>query len=438
MFIRICLILLLAAGPLRSQVDTSRGALPAGVATEMVTPSPVNVEGTSLAFAAENERTNYLSGGVSFSSAYDDNLLAPGGAAGSDVAYSVRPSIAIDESGPRLHWRLFYSPGFTFYQRNTSFNQPDHDLALDFRYRLSPHVTLTITDNLTKTSLFSYHFDPNPIAAGTGILQSPNESVVSPIAATIFNNVAGQITYQFSANGMIGASATETELHYLHLSQVPGFFNSTTRGTMAFYVRRITGKHYVGATYQFQQLLSHPNGSETQTHGAFLFYTLYVNPTFSLTLFGGPQHFEISRLGIPTRDGWSPAGGVVLGWQRARTSGNLSIAHRVTDGGGLQTAVVASSADLSIRQQLTKNLSAGLMGGYTNNSLVDPLFPGNQGHTILGGLSVERMIGERFSLQLGYTRAHQSYNDLPAINTGADRNRVWVAFSYSFSRPLGR
>ena len=93
-----------------------------------------------------------MSGGLSFSSAYDDDLLSPGGAAVSDVSYSVRPSIAIDESGARLHWSLFYSPGFTFYQRNTSFNQSDHDLAADFRYRLSPHVTLTLRDNLTKSS----------------------------------------------------------------------------------------------------------------------------------------------------------------------------------------------------------------------------------------------------------------------------------------------
>ena len=224
----------------------------------MVTPSPVNVEGTSLAFAAETERTNYLSGGLSFSSAYDDALLPLTGPAVSDVSYSVRPSIAIDESGARLHWNMFYSPGFTFYQRNTSFNQSDHDLAADFRYRLSPHVTLTLRDSLTKSSALSYHFDPNPIEPGTGILQSPNQSVIPPVADTISNNAAGQITYQFSANGMIGASGMETEQRYLHQSQVPGLFNSSTRGAMAFYAHRLSGKHYIGATYQFQQLLSYP------------------------------------------------------------------------------------------------------------------------------------------------------------------------------------
>jgi hypothetical protein len=437
MFIRVCLILLLAAGPAQSQVDSS-GALPAAVATDMMTPSPVNVEGASLAFAAETERSNYLRGGLSFSSAYDNALLSSTGTALSDVSYSVRPSIAIDESGARLHWNLSYSPGFTFYQRNTSFNESDHDLAADLRYRLSPHVTLTLRNSLTKSSAFSYHFDPNPTGAGTGILQSPNQSVISPIADTISNNADGQITYQFSANEMIGASGTETERHYLHQSDVPGLFNSSTRRAMAFYTHRLSGKHYIGVTYQFQQLLSSPNGAETQTHGAFLFYTLYVNPMLSLALFGGPQHFESSRLGIPTKPGWSPGGGVTLGWQRLRTSGNLSFAHWVTDGGGLESAVISTSADLSIRQQLTKNLTVSLVGGYTNNSLVDPMFPGNKGHTVSGSLSFQRTMGDHSSLQLGYTRAHQSYSDIVAISSVPNRNRAWVAFSYSFSRPLGR
>jgi len=437
MYIRVCLILLLAAGPLWSQ-DGSSGALPAAVATDMVVPSPVNVEGASVAFAAETARSNYLEWGLGFSSAYDNGWLSSTGTALSDVSYSVRPSIAINESGARLHWNLSYSPGFTFYQQNTAFNQSDHDLAADLRYRLSPHVTLTLRDSLTKSSAFSYHFDPNITGAETGILQSPNLSVISPIADTISNNADGQITYQFSANGMIGASGTETELAYLHRSHVPGLFNTSTRGALAFYTRRLSGKHYVGVPYQFQQLLSNPNGTETQVHSAFLFYTLYMHPMLSLALFGGPQHFEMSHLEIPTKPGLSPGGGVTLAWQRLRTRGNLSFVHRITDGGGLESAFISTSADLSIRQQLTKNLTVDLVGGYTNNSLLDPKSPGNRGHTVLGSLSAQRAMGENFSLQLGYTRAHQSYSEIPAISSVPNRNRAWVSFSYNFYRALGR
>ena len=155
--------------------------LPAAVATDMVTPSPVNVEGPSLAFAAETERTNYLLGGLGFSTAYDDALLPLAGPAVSDVSYSLRPSIAIDESGARLHWKLFYSPGFTFYQRYSSFNQSDHDLVADFRYRLSPHVTLTLRDSLTKSSLLSSHFDPNPVEPEPGYFRARISPLSHPL-----------------------------------------------------------------------------------------------------------------------------------------------------------------------------------------------------------------------------------------------------------------
>jgi hypothetical protein len=435
MFIRVCLILVLGVGRMWSQVGT--GATPAAE-DPMVTPSLVNVEGQSLAFAAEQEHRNYLRGGVSVYSAYDDGLLSVTGAALGDVSYSLRPSIAIDESGGRLHWNLFYSPGFTFYQRNTPFNQSDHSLAGEFQYRLSPHVTLTLRDGLSKSSSLFYGSDPNPTVAETGILLSPNQSIVSPIANTLTNNANGQITYQFSENGMIGATGTETEQHYLNLSQVRGLFNSSNRGATGFYAYRLSRKHYIGATYQFEQLLSYPNGTETQTHAPLLFYTLYMTPALSLALFAGPEHFETNGLGIPTNLGWLPTGGAALQWQGLRTSATLGFSHRVTDGGGLESAVISSTAELSIRRQLTKNVTVGLSGDYALNTLIDPTLLGNGGHTLSASLSLQRSVGEHFSLELGYANLHQTYSDVPAISTIHGRNRGWVSFSYNFQRPLGR
>jgi hypothetical protein len=432
-FIRVGLILLLAAGPLLAQVES--GALPAAVATDMVTPAPVSVEGTSLAFASEAGASNYLSGGLSFGTAYDNDLLARGVG---DVNYAVRPSIAINKSGARMHWDLFYSPGFEFYQKSTSFSQSDHDLAADFQYRLSPHVTFTLRDNLSKSSDLPYHFDPNPIEAETGILQSPNPSVISSIADTLFNKAVGQITYQFGASQMIGVSGTETERRYLNEVQVPGLFNWSTRGGMAFYALRLSARHYLGVTYQFQQLSSHPNGSDTQIHGGFLFYTLHVDPLFSISLFGGPQYYEVSRFGITAEPRFSPAAGASVEWQRTRTSANLSFTHRVNDGGGLLSAVISDGADLSFRRKLTSSMTVGLSGSYWNNRTADPLLPGNNGHTVAGNLSLQRAIGEHLSLQLGYTRAHESYSNLPLVSSVPDRNRAWAAISYTFSKPLGR
>jgi len=104
----------------------------------------------------------------------------------------------------------------------------------------------------------------------------------------------------------------------------------------------------------------------------------------------------------------------------------------------LLSAVISDGADLSLRRKLTSSLTMGLSGSYWNNRTADPLLPGNNGHTASGSLSIQRAIGEHLSLQLGYTRAHESYSNLPIVSNVPDRNRAWAAISYTFSKPLGR
>ena len=102
------------------------------------------------------------------------------------------------------------------------------------------------------------------------------------------------MSYQFSLNGMIGASGTFTYLDYPNPSQVPGLYNSRSSAGSAFYTHRISKMHYVGVTYQHQRLLAYPveGQSKTQTDAVLLFYTLYPASHFSVSLFGGPQYSD--------------------------------------------------------------------------------------------------------------------------------------------------
>ncbi|HZD06607.1 MAG TPA: hypothetical protein VE176_00085, partial [Candidatus Limnocylindrales bacterium] len=63
----------------------------------MVTPDPVSIEGYSLNFTSEGERSNYLRGGLKFGGSYSDNLSPGGGRPISDFSYSVWPFIALDQ-----------------------------------------------------------------------------------------------------------------------------------------------------------------------------------------------------------------------------------------------------------------------------------------------------------------------------------------------------
>jgi hypothetical protein len=431
-----------ATGPV-SEVSTSSDS-----GAGMVTPPPVSGQAYPIAFTSE-ERSNYLRGGVTFNAAYSDNVLAATDTNPvSDVSYSVWPTIALDETTPRLHVLLTYAPGFTFYQRESSLNQANQNASINFQYRLSPHVTFSARDGFQKSS--SVFNQPDLGAGGvvSGGIQEPNQSVIAPIADLLSNSGSVGITYQFAANSMIGASGTFSNLHYPNQAEVPGLFDSESQGGLAFYSLRISKRHYIGATYQYQRLLSYPapGTNETQTHALLLFYTLYPTSRFSISFFGGPQYADVGpqfaatvSTPSPASRSWNPAAGGSLSWQGRLSSLAISYSHLISSGGGLIGAVQMDSGTASIRQQLSRMLSASVTGGYAQNDVLTatPVISGN-GHTVSGTASLQQQLGQHLNLQLGYTRLHQDYSAVAVLAANPNTNREFVSISYQFSRPLGR
>lgn len=439
-------ITLAIAAPLWSQVETNATETATNPVEDARMQTPPPVRGADYPTTGLSEvRSNYLRGGLTFSTAYSDNVL--GSTTGnpiSDVSYSIWPSIALDETTPRLHWVFSYAPGFTFYQRTSSRNQADHNLGVDFRYRLSPHVTLDLRDSFHKSS--SFFNQPDLVASGavSGSAQSPVTGIIAPLADQLSNTGDASLSYQFSAYAMVGASGTFNNLRYLNKAEVPGLYDSDVAGGSAFYNHRLSKKHYVGATYQYSRILSYVVGaqSETETHAILAFYTLYVTPTLSLSFSGGPQHYDISQGQLfPHARAWSPAATASLGWQGQHTGFAAGYSRTVTGGGGLSGAFHSNSASASVRHQLTRNWNAGVAVGYSITKTVTPFFflqSSQDGHSISGSASVQRRLGEHVSVEAGYTRLHQSYSNIAAIATAPDTNRESISISYQFARPLGR
>jgi hypothetical protein len=409
--------------------------------TPMLTPPPVSGQSYPVAPVAQ-ERSNYLRGGVTFLSAYSDNVLgstATTSAPVSDVSYSVWPTLALDETTTRLHWTLNYAPGFTFYQRTSARNEQDQNASINFQYRLSPHVTFSAADSFQKTSNVFNQPDLASAGAVSGGAQGDNFSVIAPIADQLHNSGTVGITYQFAANAMIGAGGIFTNLHYPDQAEVPGLFDSESQGGSAFYAYRISSVHYIGATYQYQRLLSFPTQgqNETQTDAVFPFYVFSPSKRFSISMFGGPQY---SNIGPQFIVGVTPAGGASINWQGQFTSLAVSYSHLIAGGGGLIGAAKTDAANLSIRQQVARALTASVSGGYSQNAVLDvpqAVAGSTNGHLISGTASLQRMFGEHLNVQLGYSRIHQTYN-VAAISATPDTNREFVSLSYQFSRPLGR
>lgn len=377
-----------------------------------------------------------------FGSTYDDGAtINANGQPVSDVSYSMWPTISLDQTHSRLHWDLSYSPGFTFYQRTSARNEADQNFAVDSKYRLSPHVTLSVRDSFQKTSNVLNQPNSDLAQPVSGAVFVPNESVIAPVADMLRNVANATLTYQFSANGMIGASGTFSNLHYPNQAQVPGLYDSSSSGGSVFYNHRLSKMHYIGATYEYQRFLAHPTvgQSETQAHSVFLFYTLYLKPTFSISVFGGPQYSDTEQFGVPTMRAWSPAGGASVGWQGRVTSFAASVSRAISDGGGLTGAVHSNSANGSLRRQFTRTLSMAVGANYTDNIVLDalPLF-NIGGHTISGNAALQRQVGEHLKVELQYMRLHQSYSDIAVLSSAPDRNRESITISYQFARPLGR
>src|SRR6202162_1676687 len=286
----ICLgLLLLPAAPPTSTPSALDVLGPASTDDQMKTPPPVSGQSYPTQVTSE-ERSNYLRGGLAFTTAYTDNALGSIGAKPvNDVSYSVGPTLALDETRSRLHFVLTYAPGFTFYQRTSSRNEQDQNVSFSLQYRLSPHVTFSAQDRFLKTSNV---LNQQNVALTEGVFggaQQPNFSVIPPVANLLSNSGNVGINYQFAANGMIGATGSFTNLHYPNPTEVPGLYDSSSQAGSAFYSFRFSKMHYIGATYQYQRLIANPTfgQSETQTNALLLFYTLYATSRASISFFGG-------------------------------------------------------------------------------------------------------------------------------------------------------
>ena len=429
---------LLLAGATQGWAQTTDVGVPVGATDQpMVAPPPVNTGGESVAFTSEMEKSNYLRGGVSFQGAYSDNVFNSTPAQ-SDETYTILPTIAFDMTRSRLQWDLNYSPGFTLYQNFTSENQVDHIFSTNLQYRMSPHVTLTLQDNLAKTPSFSGLLQPGSITSTT-VVQTPAFFVAPALIDTLSNNGSGQVTYQFAPNEMLGFGGSSSQLYYLGDVQTPGLSDSNERGAQAFYEYRLGGKHYFGMNYDFQDMVSHPINLDTQVHSGTLFYTFYLNQRVSFSLFGGAQHADTEGAGFPSLVSWSPTEGGGLNLQGVHNGLALNASRTINAGGGLEGPVRSYSANAAFRHQFTPNLNGTIEGVYSQNDVLQLAgLPNIKGNTFLFSGSLHRSFGRHFSAELGYSRINQNYKNVPAVSSNPDVDRAWVTVSYQFERPLGR
>jgi hypothetical protein len=453
MLTRICLgLALMWVAPLWSQVGSIPFEMPATSAGEpqMMTPPPVSGEAYPTTVGSDM-RSNYLSAGLIFNTAYDDNVLAGSGSTPvGDFIYTISPKISLNQTTVRQRLALTYSPGFTFYQPTTTLDITGQNAAVNYQYRLSEHTIISLSDSFQKSSNALDQLYPSSGGGGiSGSSQPPPVGVVAPYADMLNNTAYVGLSYQFSRNGMIGVSGNAWLNNYPDPAEASGLYNSNSLGGSIFYNHRLSNTQYAGVTYQYLKSQSNPATiqpnpgiaqTDTRTNALLAFYTIYLNPTFSLSLSVGPQHFDISQSPSQSFDSWSPSVTASIGWQSSHTNVVAGYSRSVSGALGLPGAFNSNSANASVHWQLARAWTLGAAGSFSNSTNVTPFFTtSNQGgRTASGSISVQHWLSEHLEVAVGYDRLYQSYTDIAVISADPDSNRGFVSLSYQLKRPLGR
>lgn len=401
-----------------------------------MTPPPVSGADYPTEVGAEVE-ANYLQGSLSTSAAYISNLYLyspSGNAPSAETIFSVFPTIAYNATTTRQHMTLSYSPGFTFYQPSSELNEMDHAATFEYSYRLTEHMTVSARDRFEDSST-SF----NPSAAGGSVSGRPEPftpGVIPPFSKRLMNLANVELTMQTGPNTMIGGMGLATELRY------PKLYSSNSRGGTGFYSRRISRSQYFGGNYEYLDMSSDLDSTQTQTLAGF--YTFYPKPTLSLSVSVGPQHYRTAVSSLPMISSWGPFLSTSIGWQGTHTNLAASYSQGVTGGGGLLGGYHSRSVNATARWQMTRTWTASASGAYVvnktiNNTAAAFLITGEQGgHSLSATAMIEHPIGNQFSVAFIYDHINQSYNEIAAIAANWNWDREGITITWHFQRPLGK
>ena len=434
----LCLLLTFAA---RTYGQTASGAA-AGGGAQMQTPPMISGESYSTEVESE-ERSNYLSGGIDFQTAYNDNVLGfSTGKPVSDVSYSILPYISLNQTTARQRRIFSYSPGFIFYHPTSALNEATQNVTGSYQYRVTPHITVSASESFQKSS--------NAFSGAESALEQPTtgpaqaEGVIAPFAEMLSNVTSGNVSYQFGRDSMIGGAGAYSRQSYPNPSQSVGLANSDSSTGSAFYNHRLSREQYVGIQYQYARSVAELpifEQSITQTDTVSAFYSIYFTPAFSISLSAGPQYVNsVQPLLAKSPGSWVPAATAAMGWQGLRTSFTASYSRSEMEVPGLFGAEEATTGNASARWRASRNWSLGCNADYGIQKSTGflSLVSNQNGHRISGVVSGGRSFGNRFELNIGYDRMHESYAGIATIASAPNSDRVYAAVSYRFTRPLGR
>ena len=134
---------------------------------------------------------------------------------------------------------------------------------------------------------------------------------------------------------------------------------------------------------------------------------------------------------------WSTTFGANFTWRDLRNVVTLAFIRSVSDGGGILATTQVNAVTAAYRRMVTRKLSLGLSGRYSNNTsiTVSSRTFNNAYISVIANYNFTKSL----AASLDYSRLQQSQSTTILLGTNNyNANIVGASVSYSWNHPLGR
>jgi hypothetical protein len=387
---------------------------------------------------AEAPRADVFLTGVRVAEEFDDNILSDNRNMQSKVMTIIEPELGWRLSHPRVEWDLSYRPALARGHPLQTYNSRSQLLDSAMCLRLSKRFEVKLRNSFLESRNPFDRLRQSELAGGFGILDRPNDSILSPAARRTSEQAGVDLTYASGRHSVAGVSGSFFSVNYSAAGDPQTarlFDNSTSRNGHAFYSHHLTRRTWMGFDYKVQKLKFGNGQSEALVHSIFYTQSFSPTPNTRISAFAGPEH-TVTRDESFLLSNWRWAGGATYEWTSAR-SGLIGTAfHSIHDGGGVLGAVKLSSVKLEFHRQLTHRWTAELATSYDYNQPLTGSLRALSYASASGG--VTRVLSQNLSLDVRYWRVWQAGSGAPASPYAADHNRISTSLAYDFKFPLGR
>jgi hypothetical protein len=421
---------------------------PVGLAAQATSPTalaPVQpvVYGSGiqapLRFEGESAAVNQVFFSMGASAFYDDNVLARNSQRLSDEAVSFDSHLGITKQSEHVTASFDYMPFFLLYRQIDQYDRANHSANLNLAFRTS-RVILGLRDS------FSYQNGVYPSLTGQQILSGPasptalNQMII-PYTTRALSNMPGlDLTFVKSQRTSLTLSGSYNQRKFgKQTAGQPLYDSNGASGSLQFQYR-VTEHTSFGilllhqdTTYQGSGIFG--NRPRAQVESTFLSVGSHLSPTVTVTVFGGPEYVRITgqvSAGAGLVGHFQGAGGGSITKEVRKTALDLSFQRSVSDGGGLYTSAISTSATFGLRRRLVGHWEVDCHGGAARADA--SLFHLANGRTdaLTGRINISRRFSHGSVFHISYDSTHQLSKGTLPISADFDRNQVAAGIDYQF------